>query len=217
MTGQVALFDLDGTLTNPELGITSCIAHALEGLGVSAPPRSHLRDWIGAPLKQQFADFLGSDDLAGEALSLYRQRFSKTGLFENDPYPGIEAALADINDRVQRSIVVTSKPTVYAQQIVEHFELDRFFDAVHGSELDGRNADKVDLLREVIATHALHPASATMIGDRRFDVRAAKRHGAASVGVLWGFGNRRELEEAGADSICTDIAALPACLTRSRG
>lgn len=209
MTGRVALFDLDGTLTNPELGITNCIAHALEGLDVSAPPRSALRDWIGAPLRQQFAAFLGSDNLAGEALSLYRQRFSKIGLFENDPYPGIQEALAEINGQVERSIVVTSKPTVYARQIVEHFELDRFFDAIHGSELDGRNTDKADLLREVIATHELRPASATMIGDRRFDVRAAKRHGTESVGVLWGFGDRRELEEAGADSICTDIAALP--------
>jgi len=209
MTAGTALFDLDGTLTDPAIGITSCIAHALESLGAPVPARDELKDWIGAPLRESFADFLSSERLADEALALYWGRFADVGLYENTPYPGIEAALASIRSSVGRTFVVTSKPTVFARQIAEHFGLDAYFDEVHGSELDGRFVDKSDLLAHVISRHRLDADTATMIGDRRFDVRAAKRQGTRSIGVLWGFGDRAELEEAGADLLCPTVDDLP--------
>ena len=212
MTLRTGLFDLDGTLTDPELGITNCIAFALRELGAPVPPQAELRGWIGAPLQATFADFLGSDSLSEDALALYRSRFTDTGLFENTPYAGIHETLAALRPTFESFLVVTSKPTVFARRIIEHFDLDRFFDEVYGSELDGRFTNKVDLMGHVIETRQLQPPSAVMVGDRRFDVQAARQHGVRAVGVLWGFGDREELETAGADAICKTVTDLPATI-----
>lgn len=143
----VILFDLDGTLTDPKPGITRSIQFALEMLGRDVSPADGLTWCIGPPLIGSLEKLVGNRTEAETALALYRQRFSEVGLYENDaPYPGIRSALVDLFGRGHRLFVATSKPTVFAERIIEHFELSEFFEAVCGSELDGTRSDKTDLL-----------------------------------------------------------------------
>ncbi len=201
------LFDLDGTRTDPRLGITTCIRRALDGMGVPSP--AQLDDWIGPPLYDSFLDYLGSAGPAREALERYRERFGRVGLYENELYPGIDETLAKLRSGGAILYVVTSKPHVYAVPIVEHFGLARHFRRVYGSELDGTRGDKAALIRYVLDQEGIAAGDAAMIGDRRHDVAGARANGVRSIGVTWGYGGRQELDEAGADLICDGIPDLP--------
>ncbi len=212
MVRRTALFDLDGTLTDPQTGITRCIAHALAELDEPVPNQSELCDWIGAPLHRTFEDHLGSRDRADEALRLYRDRFSAIGLFENDLFDGMIDALTAIRDQWDRLYVVTSKPRPFAERIIDYFNLTNFFEGIYGSELDGRYAEKTELMAHALQQETVDTAAAVMIGDRRYDIAAATAHDIRSIGVLWGFGDRTELESAGADAICTLVPELPGAL-----
>lgn len=194
------LFDLDGTLTNPFAGITRCIQHALAALGQPVPPADQLGWCIGPPLKESLATLLGSEHahLAGEALDKYRERFGSVGLFENEVYPGITDALAELGRQGHRLSVATSKPTVFARRIIDHFGLAEFFVAVEGCELDGTRGDKTSLIAHVLQHGGIAPADAVMIGDREHDIIGARANGVLGIGVLWGFGSREELRTAGA-------------------
>ncbi|MEM9208100.1 MAG: HAD hydrolase-like protein [Pseudomonadota bacterium] len=212
MTLQAVCFDLDGTLTDPQVGITRCIAHALQQLREPVPEIAILKDWIGAPLHRTFQNYLGSSARADEALRLYRDRFKTAGMFENELFDGMHNALGAVRERADSLFVVTSKPRPFAEQIVQHFGLVDYFDGVYGSEFDGRFAEKPALLAHVVAREAFDVASAAMVGDRRYDICAAAAHGIRSVGVLWGFGERDELEAAGADALCDVVLELPGVL-----
>ena len=211
---NAVLFDLDGTLTDPREGITRCIAHALERMGVEPPPLDALTFAIGPPLRDSLAQLLGTRERAAveRALALYRERFADVGLFENAPYAGIEDALAAIRGAGSRLFVATSKPHVYAQRIVRHFGLDAHFVEVHGCELDGTREDKRDLLAHLLPRHGIAPERAVMIGDRGVDMRAARHHGVRAVGALWGYGTAEELASAGAQTLCASPAELPRAL-----
>lgn len=194
------LFDLDGTLTDPFPGITRCIAHAMERMGLPAPPTEKLRWCIGPPLKHSLAKLLATDDEARieKALALYRERFGTVGLFENHVYDGIPEALEALNEKRYRLFVATSKPVVFARRIVDHFGLDPYFRAVYGSELDGTRADKTHLIAHILKKESIDGGDAVMIGDRAYDMIGARRNGLARFGVLWGYGSKDEL--AGADA-----------------
>ena len=194
---MIALFDLDGTLTDPKAGITRSIQYALDKLGQPVPDADALTWMIGPPLIASFAKLLGGPGDAQEALRLYRERFAVTGLFENEVYAGIPAVLQDLRDRGARLFVATSKPHVYARRILDHFELSRFFSGIYGSELDNRNADKRDLIRHILDQERFDPAGAVMIGDREHDAIGAKANGLAAIGATWGYGSRQELLDAG--------------------
>lgn len=206
------LFDLDGTLSNPFLGITSCIQYALTGLGHQAPPAENLRWCIGPPLKETFAELLGPQDThrADEALAKYRERFGTVGLFENQLYPQIEAALHELGREGHTLSVATSKPTVYAARIVEHFGLKKYFRVVDGSELDGTRTDKADLIAYILKRDKLAPNNVIMIGDRKHDIIGARKNGVRGVGVLWGYGTAEELNAAGARVCISAPLELPA-------
>jgi phosphoglycolate phosphatase len=201
---KTILFDLDGTLTDPREGITRCIAHALERMGLQPPPLDALTFAIGPPLRVSLAQVLGTADAATveRALALYRERFADVGLFENAPYDGIAQALAALRASGATLFVCTSKPLVYAERIVERFGLREHFHAVHGCELDGRREDKRDLIAHMLPHHGFDPGSAVMVGDRGVDMRAARHHGLRAVGALWGYGTRDELLEHGAHALC---------------
>lgn len=194
------LFDLDGTLTDPYQGITRCISHALSALGRPAPPRVKLKWCIGPPLKNSFAKLLATDDdkLAEDALRLYRERFGSVGLFENEVYEGIPDALRALKEKGHMLYVATSKPRIYAEQIIEHFDLQRYFKTVHGSELDGTRSNKTHLISHVLQSEGIISSETRMIGDRKYDIVGAKANGVCGVGVLWGYGTRDELEASGA-------------------
>jgi phosphoglycolate phosphatase len=205
------LFDLDGTLTDPKEGITASIRFAMQGLGMPLGAEVDL-DWcIGPPLQQSFAKLLGLPERSAEALALYRQRFGTVGKFENKVYPGIEDALRQLSQRASL-YVATSKPSLYAAQIIQHFGLAHYFKQVHGSEMDGRNTDKAELIASIMAQHALDPATTLMIGDREHDIIGARKNGLRGIGVLWGYGSREELMGAGADLMIEAPLFLPLAL-----
>ncbi|MGE0500006.1 MAG: HAD hydrolase-like protein [Rhizobiaceae bacterium] len=210
------LFDLDGTLTDPFVGITRSMQHALVQLGRAAPEAESLRAHIGPPLQATFPKLLASDDilLAAEALRLYRQRYADVGKFENKLIPGIPEALAQIAARGHFMAVATSKLESYAREIVEHFGMMPYFREVHGSQLDGSHADKDTLIGHIVATHGLDPDRTVMIGDRMHDVGGAAKNGIRTIGVLWGFGDRTELEAAGAAALAGSPSELAGLVAR---
>lgn len=206
------LFDLDGTLTDPYQGITRCISHALLALGRLVPPRVNLRWCIGPPLKNSFAKLLASDDdkLADAALAIYRERFGSVGLYENEVYEGIPEALKALQEMGHTLYVATSKPTVYAKQIIEHFSLQQYFRAIHGSELDGTRSDKSNLISHILQSEAVASSETLMVGDREHDMIGARANGVCGVGVLWGYGTQEELEASGAHTCISHPKELKA-------
>jgi phosphoglycolate phosphatase len=195
------LLDLDGTLTDSKRGIIACIQHALRSLGYEVPDESALLKYVGPPLHASFCELLRTDKTseADRAIAAYRERYVALGMFENDVYPLIPEALQSLRNRGARLFVATSKPRVYAERILNHFQLSHHFDAIYGSELDGRRTDKVELISHVLSTSNLPHSNTTMIGDRHHDAVGAISNGIGIVGVLWGYGSRIELSNAGVE------------------
>lgn len=208
------LFDLDGTLTDNYAGISRSIRYALAALGATVPDDKALRACVGPPLRRSFARFLETGDQARieRALALYRERYAVEGWRENEVYAGVDFALGALSRRGHRMLMCTSKPRVYALQIVAHFGLAPYIECVYGAELRGRFDDKVELMGELIAVEKLDPAKCVMIGDRAQDMHAANAHGVDTVGALWGYGSREELVAAGARTLIADPAELVAAL-----
>lgn len=206
------LWDLDGTLTDPRKGIIGCFQHALRLAQHQVPREEELLWVIGPPLQQSFAKLLprATDAQVWELIAKYRERFSDVGMFENEVYAGILELLSSLRDR--KNYVATSKPRVFAEKIITHFELTEFFARTHGSELNGERSDKGELIRFVLAQEGIAPERAVMVGDRKHDVLGAKAAGVASIGVTWGYGSREELEGAGADHVFDSPRQLQAFL-----
>jgi phosphoglycolate phosphatase len=196
------LFDLDGTLTDPFIGITECISYALNMLGRKLPPRESLHWCIGPPLKDSFAKLLASDEdaLAEKAVAFYRERFSTVGLFENEVYNGIPEVLEALQKNGHTLYVATSKPAIYAERIIDHFGLQRYFKCIFGSELDGTRSDKTSLITHILQAELIDPSETSMIGDRKHDMIGAKENDIYGFGVLWGYGTKDELENSGAQA-----------------
>lgn len=222
MTSQIlrpaVLFDLDGTLTDPFVGITSSLQYVLEKLGRAVPMAVDLSWCIGPPIQSNIAKLLETDDPAKvqEGVLLYRERYSDTGKFENELIDGIPQALSQLLDGGIYLSVATSKLKTYAGEIIDHFGLRQYFDVVHGSELDGTNSVKADLIAHILATEKLEAGQAVMVGDRSHDIVGALANDVASVGVLWGYGDRDELEQAGATRIATNPADLWQLIRQAR-
>lgn len=201
------LFDLDGTLTDPAEGITNSVAHALSKRGINVEDKSELNSFIGPPLTDSFEKYYGmTHEEAIIAVEDYREYFKPKGMFENKVYEGIPEMLAELNRSGKKLIVATSKPEVFAKRILEHFSLDGYFAFIAGSTLDGSRIKKGDVIK-----YALEKCDVTeidkciMIGDRLHDVEGAKECGMKSIGVLWGYGTRDELEMSDADFIADSI------------
>lgn len=208
------LLDLDGTLVDPEPGITSCIRHALKALGRPDPGAEALHWAVGPPLWASFATLLETDDRAvlDRAVGLYRERYVPTGRFETTPYPHVGEALLTLREAGCRLYLATSKPHVFAGDILTRFDLAGHFAGVFGPELDGRLANKVELVGHLLRTTGLEPASAWMVGDRAEDVRAGCANGLRAAGALWGYGSRQELTGAGAVRLLAAPTDLPGLL-----
>jgi phosphoglycolate phosphatase len=204
------LFDLDGTLTDPGVGITRCLQHAMSVLGREPPAMGELLGFIGLPLRATFSQLLATADggLVSRAIALYRERFVEAGMFENEVYPDVAPVLQELLAGGHRLWVVTSKPEVYARKIIDHFGLSSWFSEIYGSELDGRNSDKADLVRVVLEKEAMVPGATWMIGDRAHDVRGGRRNATRTAGVLWGYGSEQELRAEGPDVLVESMAAL---------
>lgn len=197
------LFDLDGTLTNPFEGITNCIVYALQKFGISVEDKNELLPYIGPPLYQSFEKYYGfSHENSLKAVEYYRERFAEVGKFENEVYQGIPEVLKELKARGKRLVLATSKPENFALEIMEHFNLSRYFHYIAGATLDNSRVEKADVIRYALEKSGVKDkTSVLMVGDRMHDVAGAKLNGLKSLGVLYGFGSEEELKTAGADFI----------------
>ena len=209
MNITTVLFDLDGTLTDPGLGITNSVIHALRKMGVEPPEREALYKFIGPPLKWSFHEYYGFDEKqCEEALLGYREYFSVTGLFENELYPAIPGVLRRLRDAGLRLAVATSKPEPFSLRIIEHFGLTGYFEAVCGSTLEETRTEKWEVIDYALDRLRVSPAETVMVGDREHDVLGAKKCNVPCIGVLYGYGSREELEKAGVAAIAETPEAV---------
>ena len=211
------LFDLDGTLTDPGIGITNSVMYALNKYGIKETNRSALYKFIGPPLRDSFMNYYGlSEEEAWKCVELYREYFGVKGLFENQVYEGISQLLERIKAAGIGLLVATSKPTEYSIRILEKFDLLKYFDYVSGSEMNEGNADKGTIIKNALEWANADRDKVLMVGDRCFDVIGAKANGVDSVGVLYGYGDQKELEEAGATYICQRVEDIAECIFSGR-
>ncbi|NBJ99261.1 HAD family hydrolase [bacterium 1xD8-48] len=216
------LFDLDGTLTDPREGITKSVQYALQAFGIEEPDLKKLEPFIGPPLKDSFMEFYGfTGEEAERAIAVYRERFAPVGIFENQVYPGIPQMLERLYRRGTRLAVASSKPIGFVKQILAHFDIEKYFDVVVGSELDGTRGTKEEVVEEALGRLGILTMPVTerhvrcaMTGDRKFDIQGARACGLTSVGVRFGFAEEGELEEAGAEYIAETVAGLAEFLLR---
>lgn len=192
---SVVLFDLDGVLTDPKTGITKAVQHALSKLGTHENDLSKLTVFIGPPLRESFIKYYSFDDLTIEkAIKFYRQYFNEKGMFENIVYKGIEDLLITLKKNKIKLIVATSKPTEYAQKILKHFALDKYFDLIIGSNLDGTRESKTEVIEHILNNLNHIPKSEiVMIGDKVHDILGAKNNNIDSIGVTYGYGAEQEI------------------------
>lgn len=204
------IFDLDGTLTDPKVGITKAITFALNKMGEPVPAMEILEDFIGPPLFDSFIEKCGlTPAQALRAVDYYREYYADKGLYENHPYPGVEEALKALKQENVRLYVATSKPEVYAKKILSHFGLSDYFDCIAGATLDGtitRKEEVLDYLSEKCQLTELN--TVLMVGDRKFDIQGARHAGFHAAAVLYGYGSREELEAHGPEYLLEHPALL---------
>lgn len=204
---KTILFDLDGTLTDSGEGIINCASLALEHFGIPVPDRETMRVFVGPPLDKSFREFGVPADRTDEAIRVYRSRYIPIGKFENVPYPGIREMLESLKGEGCRLFVATSKPEKMSVEILEHFDLAKYFDGICGATLDGSRSTKEDVIEYLIrengrASHML------MVGDTVYDILGAKAHGIPAIGVDWGYGETEDMINAGAAAIAYDPLQL---------
>jgi len=207
---DILFFDLDGTLTDPGLGITNAVMYSLEKYGMPVPERQQLYKFIGPPLTWSYQTYYGfSEEKSIEAVKFYREHYSVIGLFENEVYPGIPELLQKLREAGKILCVATSKPEKFAVQILEHFGLAEYFHHICGASFDGKIGTKHEVIEYALGRCGdPERAQVLMIGDREHDILGAKASGLGSLGVLYGYGDRAEHEAAGADAIAETVAEL---------
>ena len=215
---EFVLFDLDGTLTDSAPGIINCMEYALTELDIPSPGSAELRAHLGPPLAVTFRDYFGMDQAQiTAAITKYRERYHDIGLFENQVYDGIPELLQTLQQAGYRMATATSKPEYSATRILQHFELDQYFEFIGAAALDTSRDSKSLVIAHTLQQTRTHPSThqLVMVGDRSHDVHGAAEHGIDTIGVLWGYGDAPELEAAGAISLANDPAQLEKLLLNS--
>jgi phosphoglycolate phosphatase len=206
------LFDLDGTLTDPGVGITKSVQFALHKYGIEEE-RDALKSFIGPPLQVSFREQYGfSEEQAAQAVSYYREYFSEYGIFENELYPSMKETLQALIAAGCTLHVATSKPTIFAERILQHFDIMECFQSVTGSFLDGTRSDKSEIIAHVLQEQGINRAYAVMIGDRKHDLIGAANNHIASIGVTYGYGSVEELSACQPTAIVGSVQELAAWL-----
>ena len=199
---EYILFDLDGTVTDSQLGIKNSVAYALNYFGINVDNMEDLNKYLGPPLRQSFINFAGlSEENSHIGMTKYREYYGPKGIFENELYSGIVDLFEKLKINNKKIVLATSKPWIYAEIILEHFNIKKYFDFVAGSELNGVRTNKADVIKYAIDKFNIDIDNAVMIGDREHDILGAKYNGVKTIGVLYGFGSKEELENAGVDYI----------------
>ena len=211
---KAILFDLDGTLTDSGEGIINCAAYTLEHYGLPVPSREAMRVFVGPPLHESFIKFGVPADQTAEAIRIYRSRYIPIGKFENEPYPGIRELLEKLVSDGHRLYVATSKPENTSLEILDHFDLSKYFTRICGASTDFSRNTKAEVIAYLLELNG-QTENAIMVGDTAFDVIGAKAHGIPTIGVSWGYGEVKDMEEAGAIGIANTMDELYEMLTRS--
>ena len=205
------LFDLDGTLIDSAVGITRCVAHALEQMGEPVPDEAALRTWIGPSLRVSFAPLLKDDARVEQAVAHYLERFERHGWLEREVYAGIPEVIDALHAAGHRLAVVTAKNEPHARKIIATLPFGHRFVEIVGATVDGSLSHKPELIAEALRRLDATPGECTMIGDRRMDMEGAVHHDMRGIGVLWGFGDADELATAGAHALVerpSDLCAV---------
>jgi len=210
------LFDLDGTLTDPFMGITQSVQYALKYFNIYVEDLHQLSKFIGPPLKISFQEYYGLTENESEcAVKKYRERFSDIGIFENEIYEGIKDLLEELIENGKVILMATSKPEAYAKRIADFFDLTQYFTQICGSEFDGRRQDKSEVIELLLENQRIcDKEEVIMVGDRKHDVIGANKTEIESIGVAYGYGGNEELKEAGATYIVSSVAELRELLTK---
>ncbi len=204
---KAILFDLDGTLTDSGEGIINCAILALEHFGLPIPSREEMRVFVGPPLHESFIKHGVPADQADEAVRIYRSRYIPIGKFENTPYPGIRELLEALKSEGHKLYVATSKPEAMSVEILEHFDLAKYFDQICGATMDTSRSSKEAVIEYLLQQNG-RADNMIMVGDTKFDVIGAKAHGIPTIGVSWGYGEVADMEEAGAVGIANSAEEL---------
>lgn len=207
MKQKSILFDLDGTLTDSGEGIINCVILALNHFHLPVPDREALRVFVGPPLHKTFLDFGVLPEQVEEAVRVFRSRYTTVGKFENFPYPGIPELLATLQQHGHKLYVATSKPEVTAKEILDKFELTRYFTLICGASLDTNRLEKAEVI-EYLLQQVGSLENTIMVGDTAFDVTGAAHHGIPTIGVSWGYGQVQDMVQAGAIAIADDTKQL---------
>ncbi len=204
------LFDLDGTLTDPKEGIVNSVLYALKKLGIEELHINDLHSFIGPPIQQSFVERYNMNEGEVErAVFYFREYVKQRGLLENKVYEDIPNLLKQLKDTGNRLFIATSKPTLFAKQVLDHFQLTDYFEDIVGSNLDGTRIKKEEIIAHILQTNEeLNKEGIVMIGDRKHDIIGANQNGIASIGVLYGYGSKTELTEVGATHIVNDVKEL---------
>ncbi|HDR7645661.1 HAD family hydrolase [Bacillus mycoides] len=204
------LFDLDGTVTDPKKGIVNSVLYALEKVGIEELHVSELDSFIGPPIQQSFVERYNMNEGEVErAVFYFREYLKQRGLLENSVYEGIPNLLKQLKDTGNRLFIATSKPTIFARQVIEHFQLTNYFEDIIGSNLNGTRIKKEEIIAHILQQNeGLNKEEVVMIGDRKHDIIGANHNGIASIGVLYGYGSENELIEVSATHIAKDIEEL---------
>lgn len=197
------LFDLDGTITDSGMGIINSVTYALNKLGIEVKDKNELFKFVGPPLVDSFKIYYGfSEEKAKEGVAYYREYFKEKGMFENLVYTGVEEILIKLKNNGKKLIIATSKPEIFAREILEHFNLSKYFEYIAGSTLDNERNSKGKVIKYALEACNIEELDKTiMVGDREHDIIGAKEAKISSIGVLYGYGCKSELEKAGADFI----------------
>lgn len=196
------LFDLDGTIINSQEGVTKCVAHVLKEWGMEQPPLESLRCFIGPPLQESFVKHFGFDEeKTAAAIVKYRERYNTIGIFECEVYDGVRELIQELHAKGYKLYLASSKPEASCKRIMEHFELDTYFDGIYGASFDGKICTKEEVLEYLFGEMQLERSESILIGDTRFDALGAKDAGISCIGVTYGFGTEEELKEAGVVAI----------------
>ena len=200
MFAKAVLFDLDGTLTDSGEGIINCAIFAMEKLGIPVPPREKMGVFVGPPLWDTFRDFGVPSNRLDEAVDIFRSRYVPIGKFENTPYPGIREVLEALRNQGRKLYVATSKPEVTAREILDHFDLSRYFTEICGATIDKSRSAKEEVIAYLLSLDGCQENS-VMVGDTAFDVIGAAAHGIPTIGAAWGYGKTEDMVSAGAAAI----------------
>ncbi|MBO4616988.1 MAG: HAD hydrolase-like protein [Lachnospiraceae bacterium] len=210
---KYVLFDLDGTISDPKVGICTSVQQALKKFGIDVPDINTLTPFIGPPLRDSFRDFyhIKPEDME-DVIAAYRARFSTVGLFENDLYDGIPELLKSLKENGRKLALASSKPRVFVEKILNHFGISQYFDVIMGSELDGTRENKSEIIDECLRLFDLDPSGdlseTVMVGDRKYDIEAANAAGLPNIAVSYGYGSEEELSKAGAKVIAGTVKEL---------